>query len=59
MVVIWQGGFSHLKSELSLEDPVEGLAVPTRIRLVEAVVGAHDVGRTSLDQVDKRPVPKY
>ncbi len=46
---------SYLKAELGLEDPVERLAVPTRIRLVEAVVRAHDVGRTSLDQINKRP----
>lgn len=44
-----------LKGELPLQHPVEEFAVLARVRVVDAVVGAHDGGGARADAVHKGP----
>lgn len=48
--------FSYLKSKFLLQYSVEYLTATAGIRLVEAIIRAHDVGGTGLDCILKWPV---
>jgi hypothetical protein len=44
-----------LKSELSLQQAVQDLAVGARVGVVHAVIRAHDIGGSGMYAVSKRP----
>ena len=44
-----------LEAKFRFEKPVQGLAVAAAIRVVDAVVGAHDIGATRANRILEGP----